>query len=90
MKTLKEKFEDIIISVYSDFGDFDWNMESKDIDECVDIAEEFANSLIIGFANWLSINCDKSFTRVGCWMYKGKIETSHYLLEIYKREKELC
>lgn len=72
--TLKEKFENINILVYSDFGDYNRNMEDNEIQDCIDVADKFA----IGFAEWVENNCD------GFERYEQR-----ELLEMYKKEKGL-
>lgn len=74
MKTLKEKFLDANINSV----EFSW-MDTEGVEECVDIAEDFA----IGFAEWLK---DLRVYNLGIYSYSSHKE----LLEIYKKEKELC
>jgi hypothetical protein len=47
--------------------------------------DEFA----IGFAVWLSMNCEQSNSKDAWWIYKSNWITTDELLEIYKKEKGL-
>ncbi len=49
------------------------------------IADEFA----IGFAVWISINCELSYSKDAWWIYNSTWITTDELLEIYKKEKGL-
>ena len=81
MKTLKEKFESVDILVYSDFGDHSRNMEEKEIEDCTNIAEEFA----IGFGDF----CRNITSTHKDIIRKYPDATIEELLEIYKKEKGL-
>ena len=71
--TLKEKFEEILISFWTS----EWEKE------CEKVAEEFA----IGFAEWISDNCwDIDADR---FLYQEEQFRVKELLEIYKKEKGL-
>ena len=72
--TLKEKFINIDILVYSDFGDYNRNMEDNEIQDCIDVADDYA----IGFVEF----CFDSLSKYPNNNYEE-------LLEIYKKEKGL-
>ena len=78
MKTLKEKFLDANINSV----EFAW-MDTEGVEECVYIAEDFA----IGFAKWCAKYKELNSNLLSKYDDVFLIEE---LLEIYKKEKELC
>ena len=73
--TLKDKLENIDIVTYDSIdGQYYFNLNKEEVNEIVNITEEFA----IGFANWVIDY--KQF---------NKSKNTKELLEIYKKEKGL-
>jgi hypothetical protein len=72
--TLREKFDNVEICIESQLLNLRYDENMKCVEECEQIADEFA----IGFAKWCMDNNQQVILNDG-----------KYLLEIYKKEKQL-
>ena len=85
MKTVEEKLIDEFMNVR-------WDITLENAKECIDIAEEFA----IGFAEWVDFKYHQNkyghnkYAKSKEDFIHGNTYTVKELLEIYKKEKELC